>query len=165
MRLLHTAPGDPLAVLCPLPDPKSFGVLVHWLYWCVFLPVCRDPGRTDACGRGDTAALESALSRGLVSWQGLVRNVDYLDMDDAIKRAVGKWWRRWVRPATGRSTGAGRGEPGERAWYAGSPGSDSAIADSGDEADGEEVMEVERGHVDGERDEVEEGVAGLMRGL
>ena len=78
-RLLPTSIGEPLAVYLPLPDPASFSVLVHWLYW------------------GDVTALESALSRGIVEWQGVVKNIHYLGMDDNVKRVMGKWWRRWVK--------------------------------------------------------------------
>lgn len=52
--------------------------------------------------RGDTQSLESSLSRGLVTWQGVVKNIEYLALDDAIKRVMGKWWRRWVKIDVGR---------------------------------------------------------------
>lgn len=78
-RLLPTSIGEPLAVYLPLPDPASFSVLAHWLYW------------------GDVTALESALSKGIVEWQGVVKNIHYLGMDDNVKRVMGKWWRRWVK--------------------------------------------------------------------
>lgn len=78
-RLLPTSIGEPLAVYLPLPDPASFSVLVHWIYW------------------GDVEALESALSKGIVEWQGVVKNIHYLGMDDNVKRVMGKWWRRWVK--------------------------------------------------------------------
>ena len=47
--------------------------------------------------RGDAKAVELALSKGIVDWQGLVHNIDYLDLDDNIKRIVGQWWRKWVK--------------------------------------------------------------------
>lgn len=46
--------------------------------------------------------LERALNTGLCTWQGLVRNIEYLGMDDSIKRVMGKWWRRWVKTDVGR---------------------------------------------------------------
>lgn len=55
--------------------------------------------------RGDTNAIEIALSKGLVSWQGLVHNIDYLDLDDGIKRVVGKWWRKWIKTESQVGTG------------------------------------------------------------
>jgi hypothetical protein len=58
--------------------------------------------------------LEDALSRGQVSWQGLVRSIDYLDLDVPIKRIVGKWWRKWVKTES-QATRPGSG-PSE-AWF------------------------------------------------
>jgi hypothetical protein len=46
---------------------------------------------------GDVAAVESALTSGVVSWRGLVANIQYLGLDDRTKRVVGRWWRRWAR--------------------------------------------------------------------
>lgn len=105
-------------------------------------------------------------------------------MDDSVKRAVGKWWRRWVRPATGRSpehdgltsrNGIGKGKgkgkgKGRGAWCQGSVESDAGTAmeeSSGDEADEEGEMEVERLNGDGVADGDEEGerVERMMRGL
>ena len=101
----------------------------------------------------------------------MVRNIDYLDMDDRIKTVVGRWWRKWVRPATGR----GEEEGGERrkgddggmkgGCFEGS-GSDVGSGDEADESDeGESGTEVERRAREGMMDEAEEGVVGLMRGL
>ena len=93
-------------------------------------------------------------------------------MNDPMKRAVGKWWRRWVRPATGRRTTdeeiVGKDlEDGERGdWFPGSAQSGSSARDIGDKAD--EEMEVERGNEegsDGNGDDVGEKVAGLMEGF
>ena len=58
--------------------------------------------------------IEDALSRGQVSWQGLVRSIDYLDLDVPIKRIVGKWWRKWVKTES-QATRPGSG-PSE-AWF------------------------------------------------
>lgn len=56
----------------------------------------------DSPGRGDVSALETALNRGLVTWQGVVKNIEYLALDDSVKRVMGKWWRRWVKTDVGR---------------------------------------------------------------
>lgn len=32
-RLLPSAPGQPMLLWLPLPDPSSFPTLVHWMYW------------------------------------------------------------------------------------------------------------------------------------
>lgn len=34
-RVLPAKDGEPVSVFLPLPDPASFGVILHWLYWCV----------------------------------------------------------------------------------------------------------------------------------
>ena len=41
--------------------------------------------------------VDEALCRGLVSWTGLVQCIDYLDLDNTIKKIVGSWWRRWIK--------------------------------------------------------------------
>jgi hypothetical protein len=70
----------------------------------------RLPGIVDKCAdnRGDACMVEDALSRGHVSWQGLVHDIDYLDLDDPIKRIVGRWWRKWVKTEGKGSRGAAR---------------------------------------------------------
>ncbi|KAJ9125828.1 hypothetical protein QFC24_002612 [Naganishia onofrii] len=83
-KVLATTPGTLTTVWLPLPDPKSFGVLAHWLYW------------------GDSSHLEEALARGHVSWQGLIKNIEYLELDNRIRRVLGSWWRRWVKVTPGR---------------------------------------------------------------
>lgn len=66
-------------VLVPLPDPRSFPFLLHWLYW------------------GDVRAFERALSSGHVNWNGVIANADFLDVDTRTKKVVAHWWRRWVQ--------------------------------------------------------------------
>lgn len=44
------------------------------------------------------------MNRGLVEWQGVVKNVHYLGLDDNIKRVMGKWWRKWVKTDVGRAS-------------------------------------------------------------
>jgi hypothetical protein len=41
-KILTTAPGALTTVWLPLPDPKSFGVLAHWLYWYVLMQFCSE---------------------------------------------------------------------------------------------------------------------------
>lgn len=66
-------------VLVPLPDPKSFPFLLHWLYW------------------GDVRAFERAMSSGHVNWNGVIANADFLDVDARTKKVIAHWWRRWVQ--------------------------------------------------------------------
>ena len=56
--------------------------------------------------RGDSSHLEEALARNHVKWQGLIKNIEYLGLDNRIKRVLGSWWRRWVKVAPGRRESA-----------------------------------------------------------
>lgn len=71
------SPHNP-TVLLPVPDHASFALLVHYLYF------------------GDTRTVEHALRTGAVTWEGCVRNVEYLGLRDEIKRFLGRWWRLWI---------------------------------------------------------------------
>jgi hypothetical protein len=108
--------------------------------------------------RGDAQGLETALSKGIVTWQGVVKNIDYLGLDDGIKRVIGKWWRRWVKVAVGRDGGVGLGIGGMAGPARSDDASDGESEDGG-EADVEEDDDgSQMGKDDAERDEV----AGLM---
>lgn len=52
--------------------------------------------------RGDSSHLEEALARNHVTWQGLIKNIEFLGLDNRLKRVLGSWWRRWVKVAPGR---------------------------------------------------------------
>ena len=111
--------------------------------------------------RGDANVVEDALSRGLVSWKGLVHNIDYLDLDDPIKRIVGRWWRKWVKAEVQGSRGVAQADEDEdeeddglrRARGRGKGGmptgtlSEDECSERGDEADmdGEGEGDVEEG--------------------
>ncbi|KAG8715727.1 hypothetical protein FRC08_010232 [Ceratobasidium sp. 394] len=73
-----TGPAHNPTVLLPVPDHASFALLVHYLYF------------------GDTRTIEQALRTGTVTWEGCVRNVEYLGLRDEIKRFLGRWWRLWI---------------------------------------------------------------------
>jgi len=79
-RLLPSAPDHPTVYL-PIPDPSSFPYLVTWMYF------------------GDNGALEDALQRHVILWDGLARNVEYLGMPEDLKRFLGRWYRRWLHSA------------------------------------------------------------------
>jgi len=76
-RLLPSTPDHPIVYL-PIPDSSSFPYIVAWMYF------------------GDTSALEDALQRHVIRWDGLARNVEYLGMPEEIKRFLGRWYRRWL---------------------------------------------------------------------
>ncbi|KAI0372997.1 hypothetical protein BV20DRAFT_1050411 [Pilatotrama ljubarskyi] len=60
----------------PVPDAASFHHLVHYIYF------------------GSTSFMEEALDNGELSWEGLARNVEYLQMGAEIKLFLGRYWRR-----------------------------------------------------------------------
>ncbi|RPD66471.1 hypothetical protein L226DRAFT_543001 [Lentinus tigrinus ALCF2SS1-7] len=60
----------------PVPDPVSFHHLVHYIYF------------------GSTAFMEEALDNGDLTWDGLARNVEYLQMGADIKLFLGRYWRQ-----------------------------------------------------------------------
>lgn len=64
----------------------------------------------DLVYRGDASVLETALARGEVTWQGVVKNTEYLGFDNAIKRILGSWFRRWVKVSAGRTSSQGRAQ-------------------------------------------------------
>ncbi|KAG9033415.1 hypothetical protein FRB95_014863 [Tulasnella sp. JGI-2019a] len=78
-----TAPGAPPAphvgptIILPVPDPASFPILIHYMY------------------HGSMDPIERSLKDGTVTWEGLVRNVEYLGLREEVKRFLGKWWRSW----------------------------------------------------------------------
>ena len=61
---------------------------------------------------GDNGALEDALQRHVIRWDGLARNVEYLGMPEELKRFLGRWYRRWLQSAAAaqqqQQTGGGR---------------------------------------------------------
>jgi len=74
-RLLPSSPTHPTFFL-PVPDPTSFHLLVHWMYF------------------GHTTYIEDCLNRGIVQLPGITKNVAYLGLPDNI---IGKFLRRWER--------------------------------------------------------------------
>jgi hypothetical protein len=115
----------------------------------------------------------------MATWQGVVKNIEYLALDDSIKRVMGKWWRTWVKTDVGRrsSTSALEDEGGSRrpATSDGLPGkrgerelSVTASSEGGTDEDQEEMevdgyeREIKREvEVDGEDD----GVVDLLKRL
>ena len=46
----------------------------------------------------NTDHIETALDQGLIQWEGLVRNVEYLCLSTEIKVFLGRWYRNWLLP-------------------------------------------------------------------
>ncbi|KAL1413336.1 hypothetical protein Q8F55_001095 [Vanrija albida] len=85
-RLLASEPGAPIDIIVPLPDPSSFGILLHWMYW------------------GDLESLETALNENPLKWKGMIANVNFLGLDQRTKLTIGRWWRRWAAPSVSVKT-------------------------------------------------------------
>ncbi|EGN95630.1 hypothetical protein SERLA73DRAFT_186744 [Serpula lacrymans var. lacrymans S7.3] len=79
-RLLPSPPSHPVLFL-PIPDPSSIHLLFHWMYF------------------GRTNHIEDCLNRGIVHWEGLARNVEYLGLPTEIKIFLGRWYGNWILPA------------------------------------------------------------------
>lgn len=43
---------------------------------------------------GSTKDIELALDDGIVTWEGLARNVEYLDIRDHMRQFLGRWYAR-----------------------------------------------------------------------
>lgn len=81
--LLPSLPSHPTLFL-PVPDPSSIHLIFHWMYF------------------GQTALMEDCLNRGVVHWEGIARNVEYLGLPTDIKVFLGRWYRNWLLPAHSR---------------------------------------------------------------
>jgi hypothetical protein len=77
-RLPHLLPSSPThpVLFLPVPDPTSFHLLVHWMYF------------------GHTDYIEDCLNRGFVQLAGIRRNAEYLGLPDDV---IGTFLRRWER--------------------------------------------------------------------
>lgn len=114
--------------------------------------------------RGDSCAIDAALSSGEASWQGMVKNIEYLGLDNDLRRVVRAWWRRWVKVG---EAGAGRrndyaAKPARESDDEGPADSRSASPEPRDDL-GEAGMAIDGG---GMRGGIEaNGIAQMMAGL
>ncbi|KAG1754316.1 hypothetical protein EDB19DRAFT_1902469 [Suillus lakei] len=81
--LLPSPPSHPTLFL-PVPDPSSIHLIFHWMYF------------------GQTAPMEDCLNRGVVHWEGIARNVEYLGLPTDIKVFLGRWYSNWLLPERSR---------------------------------------------------------------
>lgn len=51
---------------------------------------------------GQTTLMEDYLNRGVVHWEGIARNVEYLGLPTEIKVFLGRWYSNWLLPASSR---------------------------------------------------------------
>lgn len=47
---------------------------------------------------GTTDVIEDALVHGVIQWEGIARNVEYLGLPTDIKAFLGRWFERWLNP-------------------------------------------------------------------
>jgi hypothetical protein len=52
---------------------------------------------------GDTRYIEECLSQQTIQWEGIARNVEYLDLSTEIKIFLGRWYARWLHPERDRA--------------------------------------------------------------
>ncbi|KAF9566369.1 hypothetical protein CPC08DRAFT_720028 [Agrocybe pediades] len=78
-RLMPCSPDHPIVFL-PVPDPTTFHLLIHWMYF------------------GDLSIIENCLLRGLIQWEGIARNVEYLGLDADMKIFLRDWYSAWLDP-------------------------------------------------------------------
>lgn len=69
-------------IFLPVPDPVSVPHLIYYMYF------------------GSFAHIEDSLQKGTLTWQGVVRNVEYLGMRVEIKAALGRYHRIWMKPTS-----------------------------------------------------------------
>jgi len=78
-RLMPCSPDHPILFL-PVPDPTTFHLLVHWMYF------------------GDFTYIQNCLLEGTIQWDGIARNVEYLGLNSDIKIFLGNWYHAWLNP-------------------------------------------------------------------
>jgi hypothetical protein len=76
-RLMPCSADHPILFL-PVPDPSCFHLLIHWMYF------------------GDLSLIQECLHKGLIQWDGIARNVEYLGLNAEIKIFLGNWYHAWL---------------------------------------------------------------------
>ncbi|KAJ7578384.1 hypothetical protein C8J56DRAFT_797370 [Mycena floridula] len=73
-----STPTHPVLFL-PVPDPSSIHLLFHWMYF------------------GETDYIIEYLDSGVIQWEGIARNVEYLGLPADIKVFLGRWYGSWLQ--------------------------------------------------------------------
>ena len=87
----------------------SFHLLVHWIYF------------------GETGLIDDCLHQGVIQWEGIARNVEYLGLSSGIKIFLRAWYSRWLERSP------------QRCAYASD--SDTAFSDTDDDDDDSSTLE------------------------
>lgn len=82
-KLLSSVHEHPVLYL-PVPDPTSFHLLLHWMYF------------------NQTNIISEALHNRNIQWEGIARNVEYLRLNADIKIFLSKWYHSWLEIDTMR---------------------------------------------------------------
>ncbi|KAF8163417.1 hypothetical protein B0H34DRAFT_795128 [Crassisporium funariophilum] len=104
-RLMPCSPDHPILFL-PVPDPTTFHLLIHWMYF------------------GDFTYIQDCLHQGIIQWEGIARNVEYLGLNSDIKIFLGNWYHAWLNPDRETETCSDDGD------------SDTVFSDSDSDDDG-----------------------------
>lgn len=88
---------------------------------------------------GSMEDIEFALDDGTVTWEGLARNVEYLDIRDDMRQFLGHWYARRCSPPV-QSNSSESSDSEEDGIFSPIPDSDTD-ADCEDEMDADEVDE------------------------
>lgn len=51
---------------------------------------------------GLTTYIEDCLHQGIIQWEGIARNVEYLGLSADLKLFLGQWYNRWLHPESSR---------------------------------------------------------------
>ncbi|KAF8469920.1 hypothetical protein JB92DRAFT_1959955 [Gautieria morchelliformis] len=79
-RVLPSSSSHHPVVFLPVPDAISLPHLIHYLYF------------------GSFDYMEECLHRGIITWQGIVRNVEFFGMRLELKASLGRYYRQWLKP-------------------------------------------------------------------
>lgn len=47
---------------------------------------------------GDFTYIQDCLHQGIIQWEGIARNVEYLGLNSDIKTFLGNWYHAWLNP-------------------------------------------------------------------
>ncbi|KAG6917916.1 hypothetical protein DXG01_000353 [Tephrocybe rancida] len=71
---LMPGPANHPTLYLPVPDPSSFHLIVHWMYF------------------GDTTYMDECLRQKLVHWEGIARNAEYLGVSSELRVFLKSWY-------------------------------------------------------------------------
>lgn len=94
-----------------------------------------------------------------------MKNIEYLALDDSIKRVIGKWWRTWVKTDVGRRSEQVDRKPSVSDTEVSKRRGSSVESESTDEEREEDGMEVDLHDGVVVEEEDDGGVGDLLKNL